>query len=65
MFMNTEMLFVTESLRVPRQIGANRKNNDDDDDDDNSQSVEELCLDRPPDEYFRLTVEGDCRDVVR
>lgn len=28
-------------------------------------SVEDLCLNRPPNEYFRLTTEGDCRDVVR
>lgn len=29
------------------------------------QSVDELCKNRPADEYFRLTTEGDCRDVVR
>jgi hypothetical protein len=28
-------------------------------------SVEDLCEGRPPNEYFRLTTEGDCRDVVR
>lgn len=28
-------------------------------------STDELCLDRPADEYFRTTTEGDCRDVVR
>ncbi|CAD1480306.1 unnamed protein product, partial [Heterotrigona itama] len=28
-------------------------------------NAEELCQDRPGDEYFRLNVEGDCRDVVR
>merc|ERR1719334_344983 len=28
-------------------------------------SVEELCQGRPANEYFRLTTEGDCRDVVR
>lgn len=28
-------------------------------------NAEELCHDRPGDEYFRLSVEGDCRDVVR
>ena len=28
-------------------------------------SVEELCVGRPPEEFFRLTAEGDCRDVVR
>lgn len=28
-------------------------------------NVEDLCLNRPPNEYFRLSTEGDCRDVVR
>lgn len=28
-------------------------------------NAEELCQDRPGDEYFRLSTEGDCRDVVR
>lgn len=28
-------------------------------------NTEELCQDRPADEYFRATLEGDCRDVVR
>lgn len=28
-------------------------------------SIEELCHDRPADEYFRLNTDGDCRDVVR
>ena len=27
--------------------------------------VNELCEDRPENEYFRLTTESDCRDVVR
>ena len=26
---------------------------------------EELCKDRVSEEYFRLSTEGDCRDVVR
>jgi len=30
-----------------------------------SLSPEELCKDRISEEYFRLTTEGDCRDVVR
>ncbi len=30
-----------------------------------SLSPEELCKDRKSEEYFRLTTEGDCRDVVR
>jgi len=34
-------------------------------DEGDEQSVDELCKNRPPDEYFRLTIEGDCRDVVR
>lgn len=33
--------------------------------DDNEASTDELCQDRPADEYFRLTTEGDCREVVR
>lgn len=28
-------------------------------------NAEQLCEGRPADEYFRLTIEGDCRDVVR
>ena len=28
-------------------------------------SPEELCKSRISEEYFRLTTEGDCRDVVR
>lgn len=34
-------------------------------DDEPDISPEELCKGRPGDEYFRLTTEGDCRDVVR
>ncbi|CAG0912760.1 unnamed protein product, partial [Notodromas monacha] len=30
-----------------------------------SLTIEELCKNRQPDEFFRLTTEGDCRDVVR
>lgn len=33
--------------------------------DSDDQSVDELCKNRPADEYFRLSTEGDCRDVVR
>lgn len=29
------------------------------------ESVEELCVNRPPEEFFRLSATGDCRDVVR
>lgn len=36
-----------------------------DEDASDDPSAEELCENRPADEYFRLTTEGDCRDVVR
>ena len=39
-----------------------RQNSEDTPDDP---SIDELCKDRPADEYFRETTEGDCRDVVR
>lgn len=48
-------------------VAAHRQKRQDDEGEgeDESQSVDELCKDRPPDEYFRLTTTGDCRDVVR
>lgn len=30
-----------------------------------AQTPEQLCEDRADEEYFRLSTEGDCRDVVR
>lgn len=36
-----------------------------DDDGDNEPQIDELCENRPGDEYFRLSTEGDCREVVR
>ena len=27
--------------------------------------IEELCQNRPPNEYFRLSTESNCRDAVR
>lgn len=36
-----------------------------DDDQDAEDNIEELCKDRPADEYFRLSTDGDCREVVR
>lgn len=45
--------------------GQRLKRQDDGDDGDGSTNIEELCQDRPGDEYFRLSTEGDCRDVVR
>ncbi|XKL69300.1 hypothetical protein PGB90_007069 [Kerria lacca] len=43
-------------------VREKRQNNEDTPDDP---TIDELCKNRPPDEYFRLTTEGDCRDVVR
>lgn len=45
---------ITAEARVKRQ-----------DDDGDEPNVDELCHDRPGDEYFRLSTDGDCRDVVR
>lgn len=41
------------------------KGQDEDSSDGSDPNAEELCHDRPGDEYFRLSTEGDCRDVVR
>lgn len=43
-----------DNIRIKRQ-----------DDDEADQTTEELCENRPADEYFRLSTDGDCRDVVR
>lgn len=50
------LLTATATARVKRQ---------DDSEDSDAQNTDELCQDRPADEYFRATLEGDCRDVVR
>jgi hypothetical protein len=47
---------VTSNVRQKRQ---------EEDADEDDRSVDELCENRPPDEYFRLSTGGDCRDVVR
>ncbi|KAJ8726290.1 hypothetical protein PYW07_000988 [Mythimna separata] len=46
---------VTGETRVKRQ----------EEDGGDDVNPEQLCDGRPADEYFRLTTEGDCRDVVR
>lgn len=46
---------MTGELRVKRQ----------EEDGGDDVNAEQLCDGRPADEYFRLTTEGDCRDVVR
>jgi len=45
--------------------GTQVRAQEEDGDDETGPNAEELCQDRPGDEYFRLSVEGDCRDVVR
>lgn len=45
--------------------GENRVKRQEDDPQGDDQTAEQLCDGRPADEYFRLTTEGDCRDVVR
>lgn len=41
------------------------KRQSDDSEDNDPLNTDELCQDRPADEYFRTTTDGDCRDVVR
>ncbi|KZC14214.1 hypothetical protein WN55_06683 [Dufourea novaeangliae] len=47
------------------QLRSQVRAQDDEGGDGLDANAEELCQDRPGDEYFRLNVEGDCRDVVR
>lgn len=54
-FFCSVFIIVTADVRAKRQ----------DDDDNAAQNIEDLCQDRPGDEYFRLSSDGDCRDVVR
>lgn len=50
------MYIATAEIRVKRQ---------EDEGENEDQTNEELCQDRPADEYFRISTDGDCRDVVR
>lgn len=45
--------------------GESRVKRQDEDAGGDDATPEQLCEGRPADEYFRLTTEGDCRDVVR
>lgn len=56
MFFFRSFFSAAADARVKRQ---------DDDSDSDAQNTDELCQDRPADEYFRLHTDGDCRDVVR
>jgi hypothetical protein len=53
-----DSVFMTQPI-VSAEVRVKRQ------DDDDEVNVEELCQDRPGDEYFRLSADGDCRDVVR
>lgn len=52
-------------LIIARAADVRPKRQLEDNEDVDPLSTDELCLDRPADEYFRTTTEGDCRDVVR
>lgn len=51
-------VFVLANAAIVVRAGANEN-------DILSANVNDLCKGRPDNEYFRLTTEGDCRDVVR
>ena len=57
----TRALLINKSYSSGTQVRAQ----DEEGADGIDANAEELCQDRPGDEYFRLSVEGDCRDVVR
>ncbi|XP_015437008.1 PREDICTED: uncharacterized protein LOC107192307, partial [Dufourea novaeangliae] len=61
--MSPRFLFLLGSLIL--LAGSQVRAQDDEGGDGLDANAEELCQDRPGDEYFRLNVEGDCRDVVR
>ncbi|KAI8427756.1 hypothetical protein MSG28_002181 [Choristoneura fumiferana] len=45
--------------------GENRVKRQEEDNPTDDVNAEQLCDGRPAEEYFRLSIEGDCRDVVR
>lgn len=58
-------LFLTGLLALTNAAVRQKRQEDEGEEGNEDQTVDELCKDRPPDEYFRLTTTGDCRDVVR
>ncbi|CAD6228039.1 GSCOCG00006322001-RA-CDS [Cotesia congregata] len=60
--MSPKLLFLLGCLTI---FAVSVRAQDDDSGDDQSPNAEELCDNRPGDEYFRLSTDGDCRDVVR
>ncbi|XP_012056947.1 PREDICTED: uncharacterized protein LOC105620048 [Atta cephalotes] len=61
--MSPKLIFLLGSLCL--LVGTQVRAQDEEGADGIDANAEELCQDRPGDEYFRLSVEGDCRDVVR
>lgn len=53
---SNDIFAVNGEVRVKRQ---------EDDNGGDEVNAEQLCDGRPADEYFRLSTDGDCRDVVR
>lgn len=62
-----ELLFLINFLlfQTAGATDARIKRQSDDSEDVDPLNTDEMCQDRPADEYFRATLEGDCRDVVR
>lgn len=58
---NKTLFFCSAFITATADVRVKRQN----DDENAEQNIEELCQDRPGDEYFRLSSDGDCRDVVR
>ena len=60
------LLLAAGSLGLPQQGNSVDFSYDRDAEDSRSRGIiQELCKNRPPNEYFRLSTESNCRDVVR
>ena len=60
------LLVAHQALAIPQQGNSIDFSEDRDAEDSRYKTViQELCKNRPPNEYFRLSTESNCRDVVR
>ena len=60
------LLVANQALATPQQGNSIDFSEDRDAEDSRYKTViQELCKNRPPNEYFRLSTESNCRDVVR
>jgi len=60
------LLVASQVLATPQQGNSIDFSEDRDAEDSRYKTViQELCKNRPPNEYFRLSTESNCRDVVR